>query len=223
MRTKKSGSPTAAAPKVVTDMPDATLQMTGATVDEIWPLVRNHHYSKRRTADPMFCFAWRQPGGLFGHTGEPLAGIIYTAPVNRYFGTGAIELARLVRKPELAEPLSSFIAWSLRWLRANTDLRYCLSYADAGAGHHGGIYQACNFTYVRQTYGNRFYQNDQTGEIVSGRSFDQRRAAYKAGWRAFKTAPKYLYVFPLNEPHDELLDRFRWHAFPYPKPGRGDQ
>ena len=194
--------------------------MTGATFDEVWPLVRDHHYAHRRTADPMFCFAWREIGGLLGDTGTPQAAIVYTAPINRYFGSGAVELARLVRLPTVTRPLSEFVGWSLRWLKRNSELQYCLSYADKSAGHHGGIYQALNFTFVRESDGNRHYRNELTGEVVSGRSFDQRRPEYKVGWTPVRTGKKYLYVFALNEPREKLLQRFNWVPLPYPKPAR---
>jgi hypothetical protein len=166
----------------------------------------------------MFCFAWRASGGLFGDTGEPIAAIVYAAPANRYFGNGAVELVRLVKHPDADVQLSQFIAWSLRWLKGNTDLKFCLSYADQGAGHHGGIYQATNFIYIQESAGNRQYTNPGTGEVVSGRSFDQRRPEYRVGWKASKTSKKYLYVFPLAERKSELLLRFRWQQQAYPKP-----
>lgn len=200
-------------------MERSDLVMTGATFSEVLPLVLEHHYSQRRTADPMFCFAWRLPGGLLGDTGRPVAAIIFTSPANKYFGKGAIELSRLVRDPaHKLPPLSSFVAWALRWLRSNTLLAYCLSYADQGAGHHGGIYQALNFIHVAQSRGNYQYKNNESGQITSGRSFDQRNRINKRNMSRQKTAPKYLYVFPLNEPRDELLERFGWTPLPYPKP-----
>lgn len=192
--------------------------MTGATAKEIWPLVIEHHYSHRRTADPMFCFALRKPGGLLGDTGEPVAGIIYAAPINRYFGAGAVELVRLVRTPEFTGQLSPFIAWSLNWLKKNTDLKYALSYAEQAAGHHGGIYQATNFIHVAVSSGNRQYRNPETGELVSGRAFDQRRPEYRDGWETVRTGAKFLYVYPLWERRAKLLARFGWQALPYPKP-----
>jgi len=196
----------------------AKYHMTGATFEEVWPLVRDHHYLGRRTADPMFCFAWREDGGLFGDFGRPVAAIVYTAPANRYFGKGAIELARLVREPQVDVPLSQFVAWSLRWLRANTNLAYCLSYADRGAGHHGGIYQALSFDYVADSEGNTQWLNPHTGQTVSGRSFDQRRPEYKQGWERQRSAKKFLYIRALNERRQHLLDRFGWIPMPYPKP-----
>lgn len=194
------------------------LVMSGAHLAEVWPLIRDHHYLHTKPGDPMFCFAWRRPGGLLGDTGEPVAAISYTAPVNKYFGPNSIELSRLVRAPDFDRPLSMFVAWSLRWLKKNAGLAYCLCYADSSAGHHGGIYQATNFIHVAVSSGNRQYVNDLTGEIVSGRAFGQRRGAYRVGWSARRTAKKYLYVFPLREPREQLLARFGWSAMAFPKP-----
>ena len=77
------------------------MHMTGATLAEVRPLLRAHHYLGAKTADPMFCFALREEGGMFGDTGEPVAAIVYASPINRYFGSGAIELTRLVRNDEV--------------------------------------------------------------------------------------------------------------------------
>ena len=194
------------------------MHMTGATLAEVRPLLRAHHYLGAKTADPMFCFALREEGGMFGDTGEPVAAIVYASPINRYFGSGAIELTRLVRNDEVKEPLSRFVAWSLRWLKTNTDLKYCLSYADGAAGHHGGIYQALSFDFVATSKGNARWLNPETGETVSGRSFDQRRPEYRVGWSRVKSGEKFLYIRALNERRSLLLKRFGWKPLLYPKP-----
>jgi hypothetical protein len=175
------------------------------------PLVLEHHYTRRRTADPMHVFLWQVEG-------TTVAAAVFTSPVNRYFGRGAIELARLVRLPDFATPLSGFVSECLRWLKKNTDLAYCLSYADQTVGHHGGIYQACSFLYVAESKGNVQYRNDATGQIVSGRSFDQHAAGNKSGWTRLRTGKKHLYVKPLRERRAKLLNRFGWPTLPYPKP-----
>lgn len=180
------------------------------TFKEALPLVLTHHYTKRRTADPMHVFIWERDGA-------PHAAAIFTAPVNRYFGRGAVELARLVRLPELREPLSAFIALCLRWLKRHTQLLYCLSYADTTVGHHGGVYQAANFTYVADSKGGVQYRHLETGRIVSGRSFDQHAAENKSGWERLRTGKKHLYVYPLHERREKLLRRFGWAALPFPK------
>lgn len=174
------------------------------------PLILEHHYTRRRTADPMHVFLWR-------YGDETVAAAVFTSPVNRYFGKGAVELARLVRIPEFTLPLSRFVSLCLRWLKANTDLLYCLSYADTTVGHVGTIYQALNFIHVARSKGNAQYRHEVTGKIVSGRSFDQHAVGNKAGWTRLRTGEKLLYVYPLNERRQKLLDRFGWSPLPYPK------
>lgn len=179
------------------------------TLLDAMPLILKHHYSHRRTADPMFVFLWR-----YGN--EPVAAAVFTSPVNRFFGKGAIELARLVRVPHFdAFPLSRFVALCLRWLKANTGLSYCLSYADTTHGHFGYIYQATNFDFVAESPGHSMWQHAATGKVVSNRSFDQQTS--KDGWERIKTGRKLLYVFPLNERRKRLLGRFGWVARPYLK------
>ena len=201
----------------------SALRMTGGTLSEALPLLRAHHYLKDRTADPMHVFLWRTTGGLFGDTGDAVAAVLYAAPANRYFGQGAAELTRLVRSPDLDLPLSSFVAWSLRWLKANSDLAYVLSYADPSAGHHGGIYQALGFDYVGVSNGNVYHVNPLTGERVSGRSFDQRRPEFRQGWERVRSSGKHLYIRALNERRAKLLARFGWQPLPYPKPAKHEE
>ena len=188
----------------------ASLIFRKGTFKEAMPLVLEHHYTRRRTADPMHVFIWERDGA-------PQAAAIFTAPVNRYFGRGAVELARLVRVPDLEEPLSAFVAMCLRWLKRNTQLLFCLSYSDTTVGHHGGIYQACNFLYVADSKGSVQYRHAETGRIVSGRSFDQHAAENKAGWERLRTGKKHLYVYPLREKRVALLERFGWSVLPFPK------
>lgn len=180
------------------------------TLEEAMPLVMAHHYTRRRTADPMFVFLWR-----YGN--EPVAAAIFTAPVNRYFNPDSIELSRLVRLPDFSLPLSRFIAMCLRWLKRNTGLRFCLSYADTTVGHRGYIYQATNFIHVARSPGNTQWKHDASGRIVSGRSFDQQKD--RIGWTRLRTGEKLLYVYPLNESRRDLLARFGWVPLPYPKGG----
>lgn len=175
------------------------------------PLIEEHHYTRRRTADPMHVFLWEDA------TGRRLATAVFTSPVNRFFGRGAVELSRLVRLPELTVPLTVFLSECFCWLRRNTALLFCLSYADTTVGHHGGVYQAASMLYVADSKGNTQYQNLTDGRIVSGRSFDQHAAGNKAGWQRLRTGKKHLYVKPLRERASSLLARFGWAPLPYPK------
>jgi len=200
------------------------MHMTGAKADEVQPLVKKYHYSKCMPSAIQHCFAWRAPGGLFGDSGEPLAAVIYSVPVNRNWPSDALELARLVRRDDFDGQLSTFVAWSLRWLRANGDYPFVLSYADTTHGHHGGIYQACGFTFVgtRESRHIGFWHGDT---FIHGRSSNARLgtqsidkvAQLKPEWKPAYGEPKHLYVFPLRQRLKAVCRRFGWQPLPYPK------
>lgn len=203
------------------------LIMSGATPDEVWPLVRDYHYAGTMPSagTAQYTFAWRRPGGLFGDAGEPVAAAIYSVPVNRNWPLDALELQRLVRHPALERHLSEFVSWTLRWLRANTSAPFVLSYADSGQGHHGGIYQATGFRYVRLSRGDRSFI-DSNGKRVHGKSIFDRYGTRSVGavlakhadWQVVRDGDKHLYVKPLRQRESALMRRFGWKALPYPKP-----
>jgi hypothetical protein len=205
------------------------MHMTGAEPDEVWPLIKRYHYSKRMPSAPMHTFAVRKPGGLFGDFGDPVAAAIYGNPVNKYLTDGAIELLRLVRHPDYATQLSGFVAWSLRWLRANTDHSVCVSYADSAERHHGGIYQACGFLYCGEK-GVPFDKvagfKDASGKFWHARSVNARFGTHKKttilerfpDWSVVEAQPKHFYIKPLRRKLKPLLHRYGWTILEYPKP-----
>lgn len=192
------------------------LMLKQGNLADAMPLILAHHYTKRRTADPMFTLCWERNNSI-----EAVA--VFTSPANKYFGEGAVELSRLVRLPTLDRPLSQFLALCLSWLKQNSELKYCLSYADSGAGHHGGIYQASNFIHVAVSKGHAMYRCKTSGDVVSARARDQRRRVMKDNCERISSASKYLYVFPLNERRRKLLERFKWTALPFPKPAHSQR
>ena len=191
-------------------MSQPELVLTKGKLADAMPLVMAHHYTQRRTADPMHVFLWVRGG-------EVRAAAVFCSPANRYFGKGAIELSRLVRLPEEEAPMSKFVALCLRALKLDERLAFCLSYADTTVGHFGTVYQASNFIYVAKSKGNVQYRHRKTGRVVSGRSFDQHAAGNKEGWDRLRTGAKHLYVYPLRERRQKLLARFGWSPLPYPK------
>lgn len=201
------------------------LYMTGATRDEVWPLVRDFHYSKRMPSAAMYNFAWRKKGGLFGDTGEPYAAVIYGVPVNRNWPQDVLELQRLVRINDFEQPLSKFVTWSLRWLKANTSVPFAISYADTGQGHHGGIYQACGWKFVGTRESGHIGFDDGT-RFIYGRSSNtmhgtrsvSKIAEIEPTWKPVFGEPKHLYAFPLRQRLNAVLKRFGWEELPFPKP-----
>lgn len=202
------------------------LVMTGASPDEVWPLVRDFHYSRRMPSAIRHCFALRKPGGLFGETGEPQAGAIFGNPVQMHWNQAALELLRLVRKDECRASLSGLVGWALRWLKANTTTPFVLSYADTAEGHHGGIYQALNFHYVGERTvsisgfllpdGSKKHPRQVNRELGSwSLPFVAER---RPDWVPIKGEPKHLYIFPLRQKWTTIARRHGWENKPYPKP-----
>ena len=202
------------------------LVMTGASADELWPLVRDFHYSKRMAGLIRHAFAWRKPGGLFGETGEPVAGVIYSQPVNRNFPSHAAELSRLIRRDDIDGQLSELVSWSLRWLRGNSTTPFVLSYADSTQGHHGGIYQATGFRYIGATSPGHIGYNCPDGTFVHGRICNSRfgtssveaLAKIKPDWSPVYGEPKHLYIFPLRQKWPTIARQYGWVEQPFPKP-----
>jgi hypothetical protein len=186
------------------------VELVKGKLADAMPLILEHHYTRRRTADPMHVFLWQDAG-------VTVATAVFTSPINRYFGKGAVELARLVRLPSMTVPLTKFLSQCFKWLKANTDIKYCLSYADDSVGHLGFVYQAASMAHVAVSKGNTQYRRLSDGAIVSGRSFDQRSPDNKHGYERIKTGKKYLYIKPLHERESKLLLRFGWSKLPYPK------
>jgi hypothetical protein len=190
------------------------------TFKEVMPLVINHHYAKRRCADPAAVFVMRSQDY------RPVACCIFAAPANKFFGSKAIELVRLVRLPEYDAPLSAFIAKCLVELKREDRFFYCLAYADTDAHHHGGIYQACSFAYLGLSKGHTMYRTEPMPDLlgpraartVSARSRDQSTMETRSSMTPFRTGPKHLYIRGLTVPTSHILQRLGKTSLPYPKP-----
>lgn len=199
--------------------------LTGAEPDEVWPLVRDFHYSRRMPAAIQHCYCIRSAGGLFGDKGEVLAGVVFTIPGTRW-SEELLELARLARRPDCDVPLTKLIAFACHWLKlARHPL--VISFADRTQGHHGGVYQAAGWNYD----GCRDRAMD--GLLIDGvfkpgrscnnawgtRSPDRLRELFPTK----KIEPhwdegKHLYWKPLMVAGRTQAKRLGLKALPYPKP-----
>lgn len=118
----------------------------GAEADELFPLIKAHHYSRRLPGNIQHCYSIRRAGGLFGDKGEPVAGSIFSIPSTRW-DEPLIELTRLVRLPDCAVPMSKLISFSCDWLK-KAGHSLVVSYADWTQKHHGGVYQSAGWNYA---------------------------------------------------------------------------
>lgn len=189
--------------------------LTSAKMFEVCRLFDEHHYIGSQCADPTYIFALRDRGGLFGDNGEPICAAIFAPPASFVWGPKALELVRLVREPRCEVPLSQFIAECLATIKREGRFILVVSYADPGAGHHGGVYQAGNWIYVGKSSAKAVYENVATGRKMSQRSWDQSTLKESDGWVRKPTKGKHTYLYPLTRNVRKSWTRF---GLPYPKP-----
>lgn len=121
------------------------------------------------------------------------------------------ELNRLCREEDLDEPLSKFVAWSLKQLRPLNWI--ILSYSDTAMNHHGYIYQATNFLYTGCT-------KPRTDMYTQGGKHPRHaKEEDQQGLRKVRSA-KHRYVFfctSNKKLKKEWQERLHYPILPYPK------
>lgn len=108
------------------------------------------HYSGR-TPPISIAFGWYSGGELKAVCtfGKPASHSLCIGVCGEENESHVYELNRLCRVPEWHEPLSAFVSACLRRLRVFDWI--IVSFSDTAMGHHGYIYQACNFLYTGAT------------------------------------------------------------------------
>lgn len=184
---------------------------------EAKPLVLEHHYLHTFPALPVFCFGWVEHERV-------TAVCIFGFSANRHYGPKALELQRLVRGPEYTGgQLTQFLAACFKYIRKDArDTSFIFSYADSGAGHHGGVYQAFNGLYLGTCPGQALYLHVPSGTLVSRRNkcHDQKRHGAKTAdyVKQAKPAVKHLYAWPIRAKEAAVLTVTRRTVLLYPKP-----
>lgn len=154
---------------------------------------------------------------LFGQGATPQIGSPY--------GLKQTEICELTRVALTSHqtPVSKIISVALRFLRKHCPmLRMVVSFADAGQGHHGGIYQAGNWIYVggAETHGYRV-----NGEVVHPKTLHSRygKGGQSIPWlrnHVDKNAEriiagfKHRYLMPLDDEARKIVEPMRKE---YPK------
>lgn len=201
---------------------------------EIKAFVEEHHYSGSINGiKSTYCFGLYKDGIL---KGASIFGMLSTTAWKKYGGTekDVIELRRLVTLPNLpANTLSKFVAECIRYIKQHSEFKVVVSYADPYYGHHGGIYQACNFLYLGETSKDTILRDKHTGKSYHSRAmrtkykgelkpFARRlKEQYDKGELEIVTVPgKHIYVYPLKKTHRK---RFINISLIYPRPSQEDE
>ena len=185
--------------------------------------VMRWHYSRALPAFKMVRI------GVF-ESGRFVGAILYGCGANRHIArpfrlkdTQVCELVRVALAPGRRYPTSKCVAISLRMLKKQSPgLRLVVSYADAGRGHVGTIYQATNWIFLgaaTQPY------LKVKGKIEHPRTLYDRygRGGQSLPWlrknvdpnaQRVKMAAKLKYVMPLDP---EMREKLEPLAQPYVK------
>jgi hypothetical protein len=188
--------------------------------------VRCWHYSKSLPCPPMCRYGVWENARFVGS-------VIFARGSNRHlgrpFGLRADEIGELARVSlgPHAAPTSRIVAVAVRLLRRQCPgLRLLVSFADVEQQHHGGIYQAMNWTYIGMTAPSRVFV-DAAGRRWHPRMVSRsgakrvygelRRVVRVADCQVETVAGKHRYALPFD---DEVRARVVAMALPYPKRGR---
>ena len=170
--------------------------------------IEKHHYSHNINGlKSSYCF------GMYNQEDELVGAMIYgklgMANAWKKYGNSpeeVMELRRLVLVDDTPRNSESyFIGRTLRWLKANTEVKTIVSYADPNYGHSGIIYQATNFKHVGMTapgkvivwngkkYHDKAIRTKYKGEL---KPFAKRlKQALEDGEAHYETQlPKHIYV-----------------------------
>lgn len=159
---------------------------------------------------------------LFGQGATPEIGSPYGLKL-----TEICELTRVALTTHLA-PVSKIIALALRFLKKQCPgLKMVVSFADAGHGHHGGIYQAGGWIYTggSETHGYRV-----NGTIVHPKTLHSRygKGGQSIPWLRSNVDPnaervvagfKHRYLMPLDS---DMRKKILPLSRPYPKRAGSD-
>jgi len=140
--------------------------------------------------------------------GKPASPFLCIGVCGKKYASKVYELNRLITVDGLPKnTLSWFVSRVLRALRQE-DL-VIVSYADTGMGHHGFIYQACNFLYTGMT-------KERTDKYTPNNKHSRHYTDEYNHLRKVRTA-KHRYVYFTNPKNKALREALRYEVLPYPK------
>lgn len=184
--------------------------------------VMRWHYSRAMPSGKLVKVgAWED--GTF--VGCVLFGRGAASEIGSPYGLEQTEICELVRVAlgTHASPTSKIVSLALRMLKKQSPgLRLVVSFADTTQGHHGGIYQAGNWTFVGTQ---EYHAYRVLGELVhpktlhakygtGGQSIAWLREHVDPAAERVRNGEKHKYLYALD---DEMRARISNLAKPYPK------
>lgn len=198
------------------------LQIDWATPEAARYACEKWHYSKCvPKAKVVRCGVWEN--GKF--IGVVMFGSGATPEIGSPYGLNQTQICELTRVAltHHESPVSRILAISIKKLRVlSPALRLIVSFADAGKGHHGGIYQATNWVYAGGCETHAYCVN---GQLTHPKTLYMRygKGGQSIPWLRANVDPKaarvisgfkHRYLMPLD---DDMRKRVEQLRKPYPK------
>jgi hypothetical protein len=170
------------------------------------------HYSGR-IPSISYSFGWKIKNELVAVCtfGKPASPQLCFGVCGKEYQDKVFELNRLCRVETLDLPLSSFVSGCLRRLTPYNLI--IVSYSDTEMGHHGYIYQACNFIYTGMT-------KERTDKYTAGNKHSRHyNNEDQKGLRKIRSAKhRYIYFATRNKKvKNDYLSALNYSILPYPK------
>jgi hypothetical protein len=163
------------------------------------------HYSGR-IPSISYAFGWYDENNNLVAVityGKPASPSLCVGVCGETYKNDVYELNRLCRVNEWNQPLSKFVAYSLRELKKENII--IISYSDTGMNHNGYIYQACNFIYTGLTQG-------RTDKYTEGNKHSRHYNNENQHLRKIRT-PKHRYIYFCG---DKGMKKLWLRALKYP-------
>lgn len=198
------------------------LRIDWATAEAARYACLNWHYSKSvPKAKVVRCGVWESGK----YIGVVMFGSGATPEIGSPYGLKQTEICELTRVALTSHktPVSRIMSIALRFLKQQSPgLRLVVSFADAGQGHHGGIYQATNWIYAGGTETHAYKVH---GENIHPKTLYMRygKGGQSIPWLRANVDPKaerivagfkHRYLMPLDAEMRAKIEPLRK---PYPK------
>jgi len=186
--------------------------------------IMHWHYSKTMPVGKLAKFGVWESGSYIG-------AIVFGYSNNQHQGAAwgltqfeACELLRVALTRHQSQ-VSQIVALALRFLcKQSPGLRLVLSYADPAHNHHGGIYQALNWTYIGTGGSTNAFRLIESGKLVHSRNVSPTGSKVNFGTssrcymphevESVDLLPKHKYLYPLDRAMRRQITPL---AKPYPK------
>ena len=144
--------------------------------------------------------------------------------IGKPFGLEQTQCCELVRIALTMHttPVSRVAAIAMRFLKSQSPgIKLVVSYADTAQGHHGGIYQAGNWTFCGTSKGaSQYVLNGRIVHSMQIQTFIRAgKIKSRKGLQVVKAGDKHKYLMPLD---NEMKKRILPLAKPYPKRAGSD-